>query len=125
MLGDLKSLAKERFRRRPQPAIITVSAAFNAIQGEETKQAAASAGLQVLRRVKGSTAAAVADAFQTRPQYMIHLVDFGGCPHDVSLMDVNEMKFEVLVVDRDNHLGGRDFDARLTDHCLAQCRKLN
>jgi molecular chaperone DnaK (HSP70) len=125
ILSHLKEMAQDRLGVPPQKAVITVPAYFNDAQREETKKAAKCAGLEVLRLVNEPTAAAVAYAFERRPEgrCKILVVDFGGGTLDVSLMQVDGMKFQVLAVDGDNHLGGRDFDALLFDYCLAQCKK--
>jgi L1 cell adhesion molecule like protein len=125
ILTHLKEMAQDRLNSPPQKAVITVPAYFKDAQREETKKAAKCAGLEVLRLVNEPTAAAVAYAFQRRPegQCKVLVVDFGGGTLDVSLMQVDGMKFQVLAVDGDNHLGGRDFDALLIDYCLIQCKK--
>lgn len=67
ILAYLKKLATERLGHAPRAAVISVPAYFNDSQREETKKAAAYAGLDVVRLVNEPTAAGVAFVFHTRP----------------------------------------------------------
>jgi len=46
----------------------------------------------------------------------IVVYDFGGGTFDVSLLTIDNGIFEVVATAGDTHLGGEDFDQRLTDH---------
>lgn len=51
--------------------------------------------------------------------------DLGGGTFDVSLLQIDNGVFEVLATAGDTHLGGEDFDQRLTDHFVKLFMKKN
>jgi len=46
----------------------------------------------------------------------IIVYDLGGGTFDVSLLTIDNGVFEVIATSGDTHLGGEDFDQKLTDH---------
>ena len=53
----------------------------------------------------------------------IMVYDLGGGTFDVSLIEIGEGLIEVLATAGDNHLGGDDFDQKLTDYIVEEFRK--
>ena len=49
--------------------------------------------------------------------------DLGGGTFDVSIIEIGEGVIEVLATSGDNHLGGDDFDQKVTDWMLAEFKK--
>jgi endoplasmic reticulum chaperone BiP len=102
--------------------VITVPAYFNDAQRTATKNAAALAGLNVLRLVNEPTAASLAYGLgRTDDQERTILVyDLGGGTFDVSVLVVEDGVFEVLATAGNTNLGGEDFDQRVIDHLVAE-----
>ncbi|MDO5377763.1 MAG: Hsp70 family protein, partial [Clostridia bacterium] len=104
-------------------AVITVPAYFTDSQRQATKDAGRIAGLEVLRIINEPTAAAFAYGLGHGQAQKILVYDLGGGTFDVSLIEIGDGVIEVLATSGDNHLGGDDFDARLTDYLVGEFRK--
>ena len=104
-------------------AVITVPAYFTDAQRQATKDAGRIAGLEVLRIINEPTAAAFAYGLDHGQSQKILVYDLGGGTFDVSLIEIGDGVIEVLATSGNNHLGGDDFDARLTDHLVAEFRR--
>ena len=100
-------------------AVITVPAYFDDAQRQGTKDAAALAGLNVLRLLNEPTAAAVAYGLDSGKEGVIAVYDLGGGTFDISILRLNKGVFEVLATGGDSALGGDDFDQLLADHFKA------
>ncbi len=96
-------------------AVITVPAYFDDAQRQATKDAAAQAGLSVLRLLNEPTAAAVAYGLDQREEGIFVVYDLGGGTFDVSVLRLARGVFEVIATSGDAMLGGDDFDHRLAD----------
>jgi heat shock protein 5 len=55
----------------------------------------------------------------------IIVFDLGGGTFDVSLLTIDNGVFEVVATSGDTHLGGEDFDQRLTEHFVKVFKKKN
>merc|ERR1712024_127266 len=53
----------------------------------------------------------------------ILVFDLGGGTFDVSLLTIDSGVFEVLSTNGDTHLGGEDFDQRVTDYFMKLYKK--
>ena len=53
------------------------------------------------------------------------MFDLGGGTFDVSLLTIDNGVFEVVATAGDTHLGGEDFDQRLTEHFVKVFKKKN
>lgn len=104
-------------------AVITVPAYFNDIQRQATKDAGRIAGLNVKRIINEPTSAALAYGLDNGAQQKIMVYDLGGGTFDVSIIEIGEGVIEVLATNGDNHLGGDDFDERVTDHLVSEIKK--
>jgi molecular chaperone HscA len=94
-------------------AVITVPAYFDDAQRQATKDAAAKAGLNVLRLLNEPTAAAVAYGLDHADEGVYVVYDLGGGTFDVSVLRLMRGVFEVIATSGDPMLGGDDFDHRL------------
>ncbi|OQB22162.1 MAG: Chaperone protein DnaK [candidate division BRC1 bacterium ADurb.Bin183] len=110
ILQKLKESA-EMFLNEPiQQAIISVPAYFDDLQRNATKEAARLAGLEVLRLINEPTAAAMAYGLGRKTEEVVAVYDFGGGTFDISILEINNNAFEVIVSNGDTHLGGDDLD---------------
>jgi len=83
-------------------------------------------GLEVLRIINEPTAAAIAYGMDKKSgEKNIVVFDLGGGTFDVSLLTIDNGVFEVIATAGDTHLGGEDFDQRVTDHFVKIFKKKN
>jgi len=116
ILEELKQMAENALGDIVTDSVITVPAYFNDAQRQATKEAAAIAGLNVRRIINEPTAAALAYGFEKcMMKRRVIVVDFGGGTLDLSAMEIDNGRFEVLGVHGNTHLGGDDFDQRIID----------
>lgn len=104
-------------------AVITVPAYFNDIQRQATKDAGRIAGLNVKRIINEPTSAALAYGLNNGAQQKIMVYDLGGGTFDVSIIEIGDGVIEVLATSGDNHLGGDDFDERVTQWLLGEFKR--
>lgn len=104
-------------------AVITVPAYFNDAQRQATKNAGKIAGLEVDRIVNEPTAAALAYGLDKQDKAQTILVyDLGGGTFDVSILELGDGVFEVKSTSGNNHLGGDDFDKRVSDFIIEEIK---
>ncbi|MDP2436966.1 MAG: Hsp70 family protein, partial [archaeon] len=134
VLTKMKQTAEDFLGLSVRCAVVTVPACFNSDQRQTVKDAAAIAGLDVLRIISESTAAGFAfglqnssDSSGSEPVDQNVLVfDLGAGHLNVTLLNIDEGVYEVKATAGDTHLGGEDFDSRLVDHFVAEfSRKFN
>jgi heat shock protein 5 len=124
ILTKMKEIAENYLGREVKHAVITVPAYFNDSQRQATKDAGLIAGLDVLRIINEPTAAAIAYGMDKRSgEKNIIVFDLGGGTFDVSLLTIDNGVFEVIATSGDTHLGGEDFDQRLTEHFIKIFKK--
>ncbi|HJZ59951.1 MAG TPA: Hsp70 family protein, partial [Gemmataceae bacterium] len=116
----------------PEPqCVITVPAYFDDTRRKATMDAGRIAGLEVLDILDEPSAAALAYSLQqatgTTPEGLAALVppsegprtvlvyDLGGGTFDVTLVRLSKKKFQVLAIEGDVRLGGKDWDDRLVN----------
>ena len=118
----LKSL-REDVRRQTgadvTTAVITVPAAFGALQCEATARAAELAGLQEAPLLQEPIAAAI--GYGTRPgsadqRWLVF--DLGGGTLDIAVVSTREGRLNVLEHRGNNLLGGKDIDRSIVEHIL-------
>lgn len=123
VLKKMKEVAEAYLGRTIKNAVITVPAYFNDAQRQATKDAAVIAGLNVKRLINEPTAAAIAYGLDKVGERNVLVFDLGGGTFDVSLLSVSDGVFEVLATSGDTHLGGEDFDQRVTNHLVKIFKK--
>jgi molecular chaperone DnaK len=104
-------------------AVITVPAYFDDSQRQATKNAGEIAGLEVVRIINEPTAAALAYGVSKDKEGYILVFDLGGGTFDVSILDIGDGTFEVLSTSGDSHLGGDDFDNKVSEWIVSETKK--
>ena len=125
ILSKLKKDAESYLGQSVNETVITVPAYFNDAQRQATKDAGKIAGLNVLRIINEPTSAALAYGLDHGQAQKIMVYDLGGGTFDVSLIEIGDGLIEVLATAGDNHLGGDDFDERLTNYIIDQYKITN
>jgi len=116
VLQKMKKIAEDYLGEPVHDAVVTVPAYFDNLQRQATKDAGTIAGLNIRRIINEPTAAAIAYGLDEQKEMNIVVYDLGGGTFDVSLLTVDDKVFEVLATDGDTHLGGQDFDHRVTEY---------
>jgi len=100
--------------------VVTVPAYFDDTRRKATMDAGRIAGLNVIDIIDEPSAAALAYAVQQTkgeppaPQTVL-VYDLGGGTFDVTLVKLGRKRFQVLAIEGDVRLGGRDWDERLVN----------
>ncbi|NNJ28285.1 molecular chaperone DnaK [Lacrimispora defluvii] len=123
ILQKLKADAEAYLGEKVTEAVITVPAYFNDAQRQATKDAGKIAGLDVKRIINEPTAAALAYGLDNEKEQKIMVYDLGGGTFDVSNIEIGDGVIEVLSTNGDTHLGGDDFDNRLTQWMVDEFKK--
>jgi len=123
LLQKIKRDAEAFLGEPVKQAVVTVPAYFNDNQRSATKDAAAIAGLEVVRLVNEPTAAALAYGLDRLGQELrIAVVDFGGGTLDVTIMEFGKGVFEVKATSGNTQLGGTDMDKLVFEHLAERFR---
>jgi molecular chaperone DnaK len=123
ILGKLKADAEAYLGEPVTQAVITVPAYFNDSQRQATKDAGRIAGLEVLRIINEPTASALAYGLDKKKNETILVFDLGGGTFDVSVLEVGEGVIEVKATHGDTHLGGDDWDQKITNWAADEFKK--
>eukprot|EP00801_Mesodinium_rubrum_P001717 Mrub_01717.p3 GENE.Mrub_01717~~Mrub_01717.p3 ORF type:complete len:634 (-),score=409.92 Mrub_01717:78-1979(-) len=126
VLTKMKQVAEDYIGAEVKDAVVTVPAYFNDSQRQATKDAGSISGLNVLRIINEPTAAAIAyglDKKAEKGERNVLIFDLGGGTFDVSLLNIDSGFFEVKATSGDTHLGGEDFDQRLTAYLINKFKK--
>ena len=123
ILMKLKKDAEDYLGQRVTEAVITVPAYFSDAQRQATKDAGRIAGLKVERIINEPTAADLAYGLDNGEAQKILVYDLGGGTFDVSVIEIGDKVIEVLATSGDNHLGGDDFDKRLSDYIVSEFKR--
>ena len=123
ILQKLKADAESYLGEKVSEAVITVPAYFNDAQRQATKDAGKIAGLEVKRIINEPTAAALAYGLDNDKEQKIMVYDLGGGTFDVSIIDIGDGVIEVLATNGDTHLGGDDFDEKITRWMIDDFKK--
>ena len=123
ILAKLKTDAEAYLGEPVSQAVITVPAYFNDSQRQATKDAGKIAGLEVLRIINEPTASALAYGLDKKTNEKILVFDLGGGTFDVSVLEVGDGVFEVKSTAGDTHLGGDDWDERVTRWAVDEFKK--
>ncbi|HIS47386.1 MAG TPA: molecular chaperone DnaK [Candidatus Scybalocola faecigallinarum] len=123
ILQKLKGDAESYLGESVTEAVITVPAYFNDAQRQATKDAGKIAGLDVKRIINEPTAAALAYGLDNEKEQKIMVYDLGGGTFDVSVIEIGDGVIEVLATSGDNHLGGDDFDEKITRYMLDEFKR--
>jgi len=128
ILFHVKQFVERTCHSPLEAAVITVPAYFDEAARVATKQAAALAGIKVLRLINEPTAAALAYGLETEAEGIYAIYDLGGGTFDISLLKLKDGVFQVLGTGGDLTLGGDDIDHALLSHLqlsdLKEARRL-
>lgn len=120
ILQKLKQDTQDYFGEEITQAVITVPAYFTETQRQATKDAGEIAGLNVRRIIDEPTAAALAYGLDKNEDQILMVYDFGGGTFDVSIIEIINGVFQVRAISGNTHLGGDDFDKRISDYLVEQ-----
>lgn len=126
ILMKIRNITEKYLKKVVKKAVITIPAYFNDSQRQATKDAATIAGIECVRMINEPTAAALSYGLQNRDDIddiNVIVYDFGGGTLDVSLLNIDNGMFQVLVTTGDSHLGGEDFNERVSDYVLEEFKK--
>jgi molecular chaperone DnaK len=123
ILQYLKEAAEKYLGEKVTRAVITVPAYFNDSQRQATKDAGRIAGLDVERIINEPTAASLAYGLDKTGEKTIAVFDLGGGTFDISILELGDSVFEVKATNGDTHLGGDDFDQRVSDWLIAEFKR--
>ena len=123
ILQKLKGDAEGYLGEKVTEAVITCPAYFNDAQRQATKDAGKIAGLDVKRIINEPTAAALAYGLDNEKEQKVMVYDLGGGTFDVSIIEIGDGVIEVLATAGNNHLGGDDFDKRVSDWIVSEFKK--
>lgn len=105
--------------------VITVPANFNELARKATVTAGRLAGLKVRRIVNEPTAAALFYAHTQGIQGRVLVYDLGGGTLDITVLDVNGDRIDILLSEGARHLGGSNFDEILIELIAEKYREQN
>jgi len=123
ILQKIKQDAEAYLGETITEAVITVPAYFNDSQRQATKDAGKISGLEVLRIINEPTAASLAYGMDKKGDETIAVYDLGGGTFDISILELGEGTFQVKSTNGDTHLGGDDFDQRVTNWLCDEFKK--
>ncbi|KAI9908487.1 hypothetical protein PsorP6_002903 [Peronosclerospora sorghi] len=125
ILRELKASAEALFHGKTvfDNAVITVPAYFSDAQRKATLNSAYRAGFKTVRLLNEPTAAAIAYGLFLSGRKLVTVFDFGGGTLDVSVLRIEDGKFEVLGIGGNRNLGGDDITNLLMDHVLKTLKK--
>jgi molecular chaperone DnaK len=123
ILQKCKADAEAYLGETVKRAVITVPAYFDDSQRQATKNAGEIAGLEVLRIINEPTAAALAYGLDKQKDENVLVFDLGGGTFDVSVLSIGDGAFEVLSTSGDSHLGGDDFDDKISEYICNEFKK--
>ena len=125
ILGQLKNQVEVFLEKPIKNSIITVPAYFNEGQKTVTRDAGIKAGLNVLRIINEPIAAAIAFGLEQKfnSSKNIFIFDLSGGTFDISILKLENSKFEVLSFNGNTYLGGEDFDNELVKYCIEEFKK--
>ena len=124
ILAKLKADAEAYLGESVTEAVITVPAYFNDSQRQATKDAGRIAGLEVKRIINEPTASALAYGLDKKSNETILVFDLGGGTFDVSILEVGDGVIEVKSTNGDTHLGGDDWDQKITNWAADEFKKM-
>jgi len=116
ILRALKGQAESALNQPVEKAVITVPAYFDEAARQATKDAAALAGLTVMRLINEPTAAALAYGLDQGIEGIYAVYDLGGGTFDISLLRMTKGVFQVLATGGDVALGGDDIDRLILEY---------
>ncbi|KAG5020964.1 Heat shock cognate protein [Glycine max] len=129
ILVKMREVAEAYLKSHVKNAVVTVPAYFNYSQRKPTKDAGAIAGLNFMRIINETIAAAIAYGLEKRTNCVekrnIFIFYLGGGTFDVSLLTIKDKDFKVRATAGDTHLGEEDFDNRMVNYMVHEFKRKN
>lgn len=124
LLSNIKTLVKNHVRKEIKNAVITVPACFNDSKRQSIIDSAEIAGLNVIRLLNDSTAAAIAIAHKKEYEKnkKILVFDYGAYYLNLCVASIEYGNVKILDSKSYAELGGRKIDFNMADHAM---KKLN
>jgi len=130
LLGELQRIAQAEQGAKVTDTVISVPCYFTDIQRHAVTDAAEIAGLKCLRLINDMTAVSLAYGIyktdlpepDAKPLH-VAFVDVGHSDMQVAIVAYNKGKMKILGHAYDKYLGGRDFDAVLSNHFAAEFKE--
>lgn len=123
IIQKLKADAESYLGESVTGAVITVPAYFNDAQRQATRDAGKIAGIDVKRIINEPTAAALTYALDNEKEQVTMVYDLGGGNFSVSIINIGDGVVDVMATNGDTHLGGDDFDERITQWMIDEFKK--
>lgn len=120
ILKYLKDNIESATNKKVGGAVITVPAHFDDAARQATKDAAALAGIKVLRLINEPTAAAFAYGVDNKAEGVYAVYDLGGGTFDVTILSMQGGIFQVLSTGGDAEFGGDDLDSELLEYIFSK-----
>lgn len=120
ILAKIKRNIEEALGETASQVVITVPAYFDDNQRKATLEAGRLAGFEVLRIISEPTAAALAYGLHCDDIHHVLVWDLGGGTFDVSILELGDGVFEVKAVNGNTHLGGDDWDQKISTHLIQE-----
>ncbi|XP_016412942.1 heat shock 70 kDa protein 14-like [Sinocyclocheilus rhinocerous] len=122
----MKETAQSALGSDVKDAVITVPFEFGEMQKNALRQAAESAGFNVLRLIHEPTAALLAygigqDSLLGKSHVLVYKL--GGTSLSVTILEVNSGMYRVLATQTDHRTGGESFTHELSQHLAAEFKK--
>ncbi len=119
VLKSLRNDAERLTEESVVAAVITVPAAFGALQCESTYKAAKLAGIETVHLLQEPIAAAIAFGLKHEANENYWMVfDLGGGTFDVAIVSTHQGRLTVLNNEGNNYLGGKDIDELIVEKIL-------
>ena len=98
-------------------AVITVPAYFGQNERDQTKTAGRIAGLEEVTLINEPTAAAISYGYSGNREgkERVLVYDLGGGTFDVTVLEIEDGKFNAVATDGERFLGGKDWDAAMSE----------
>lgn len=120
MRNDAETFLKDDVTR----AVLTVPCSFNESQRQAIREAGRIAGLDVIRILTDSTAAALAYSYKHKEiSETIAICDLGSGSMSISVLEIGDGVCEVLSTDGNVYVGGIDYDLRVMRYLISEFAK--
>lgn len=120
ILRELARAARDQTGETVEDVVITVPAYFGVLEREATRKAGQIAGLNVLDVLAEPVAAALDYQALTDSSGVrnIFVYDLGGGTFDTTVIRIDGQDIQVVCTDGDHHLGGADWDRKISEFLL-------
>jgi molecular chaperone DnaK len=118
ILGRLKQEAEAYLGETVTQAVITAPSHFNDAQRQSVREAGRLAGLEVIRILNETTAAALAYGLHRKEAETVLVIDLGAGTYDVAVLEISDGLVAVKASRSDTQLGGQDWDAIIAEWIL-------